>query len=152
MAELTKSVAESDADTIVFVGTSHRRLIELLDAETRVFRFPTVTAMKDVNPNISLRLDTNIVEVEEGDGYILTETYAVKGQVKKSNIFGTWSESGGLSVENPNVCERRRDFGGVNLRDAIMPYAKLTKLYLDTNENIIGTGGVYQVRRMTQLI
>ena len=145
---LVKAVSESDADMVVFVGTSHKKLIELLDAETTVFRFPTVTIMKDVNPNVSLRLDTNIVEVEEGDGYILTETYAVKGQVKNRNVFGTWSESGGLSVESPNVCERRQDLGGVQLRDAIMSYAKLTKLHFDTNENIIGTGGVYQVRRI----
>ena len=145
---LIRAVTESDADMVVFVGTSHKKLIELLDAETTVFRFPTVTIMKDVNPNVSLRLDTNIVEVEEGDGYILTETYAVKGQVKNRNVFGTWSESGGLSVESPNVCERRQDLGGVQLRDAIMSYAKLTKLHFDTNENIIGTGGVYQVRRI----
>ena len=73
------------------------------------------------------------------------------GNAKNRNVFGTWSESGGLSVESPNVCERRKDLGDVQLRDAIMPYAKLTKLYFDTNENIIGTGGVYQVIRIIQL-
>lgn len=146
MAELVEAVADSSADLVVFVGTSHTKLIELLDAETAVFRLPIVTIMKDVNPNVSLRLDTNIVEVEENDGHhLLRETYAVKGQVKNRIIFGTWSDSGGLTIENQNVCERRQDLGGVQLRDAIMPYAKLTKLYFDNNENLINTGGVYQV-------
>ena len=148
MNMLVKAVAESDADMLVFVGQSHKKLIELLDAETTVFRFPRVTIVKDVNPNISLRLDTNLVEIEERDMYLLRESYAVKKQFKSRNLFGTWSQSGGLSVEIPNVCERRGDLGGVNLRDAIMPYAKLTKLYFDANENVIGTGGVYQVRRI----
>ena len=152
MTELKTAVADSNVHMVVFVGSSHTKLIELLNAETAVFRFPIVTIMKDVNPNVSLHLDTNIVEVEEGDGYLLRETYAVKGLVKYRNAFGTWSERGGLFVENPNVCERRRDLGGVQLWDAIMPYAKLTKLYFDSNRNIIGTGGVYQVRTNTNLI
>ena len=115
MTILVKAVAESDANMVVFVGNSHNKLIQLLDTETTVFRFPKVTIMKDVKPNISLRLDTNIVEIEEGDGYLLRETYAIKGQFKRRNFFGTWSPSDGLSVEIPNVCERRENLGGVVL-------------------------------------
>ena len=147
LTALIKAVTESDADVIVFVGTNHLNLIRLLDIETNVFKYPKVTIMKDANPNVSLHLDTNIVEVEEGSGYlILKETYAVKGQVKHRVLLGNWSESGGLHVESLNVCERRKDLGGVNLRDALMPYAKLTKLYFDNDGNIIATGGVYQAR------
>ena len=145
MTVLIKVVTESDADVIVFVGTNHLNLIKSLDSKTTVFKYPRVTIMKDVKPNVSLHLDTNIVEVEEGNGYLLLrETYAVKGQVKHRVLFGNWSESGGLLVDSPNVCERRQDLGGVNLRDSIMPYAKLTKLFFDNEGKIIATGGVYQ--------
>ena len=43
MTILVKAVAESDANMVVFVGNSHNKLIQLLDTETTVFRFPKVT-------------------------------------------------------------------------------------------------------------
>ena len=147
MTEIINVVKGSSADIIVFAGAHPTRLIKLLDQETPVFRLPQVTIMNIPNPNVRLRLDTSIVQIEENgasDAYLLTESYSVKNGSAKINVYGYWSKNEGLSVKDPNLNERRRNLGGIQLRDAIMPYAKLTKIYLDSDGNIKSTGGVYQ--------
>ena len=136
---------------IVFFGTEHNKLIQMLDMESNIFRLPipmaAIMGSDNVITNVSLRLDTNIVTIEESggsDNYNLRETYSIKKGSKISNIFGTWSKSGGLSVNTTNVYERRKNLGGVELRDAILPYTKITQPIMDNNGNVIDSGGVFQ--------
>ena len=95
----------------------------------------------------ALRLDTNIVSVEQNGGpddYLLKDIYSIKKGPQMRKEFGTWSKEAGLSVKVLNVYERRQNLGGIQLRDAILPYAKITKPNFDKNDNVIGSGGVFQ--------
>ena len=143
-------VKSSEADMIVFLGTKHARLIQMLDKESSVFRLPmaAIMANEDVAAsNVSLHLDTSIVTIEESggsDNYILREIYSILKGPKITSIFGNWSKNGGLSVNTANVYERRKNLGGIELRDAILPYTKITKLITDNNGNVVDSGGVFQ--------
>ena len=148
MTEILDNVKKSNVDLIVFLGTNHTRLIKILDRETALFRLPLVTIMVNgASVNVNLRLDTNIVSFEQSGGpdkYLLTETYSIKNGPKLSQVIGTWSRSNGLAVSILNVYERRQNLGGIQLRDAILPYAKITKPHFDSNYKVTGSGGVFQ--------
>ena len=149
MDSIISGVKYSDADIIIFLGTNHTKLIQKLDLETNVFRLPMAAIMTydDAAVNISLHLDTNIVSVEESnysDNYILREMYSIKKGPRISNIYGNWSEDDGLSVSMANVHERRKNLGGIELRDAILPYTKITQPITDQNGNVVDSKGVFQ--------
>lgn len=148
MTEVVDRVKKSDTDLVVILGTKHARLINMLDRETAVFRLPLVTIMiSDISDSIDLRLDTNILIIEQSDnsdGYQLKEIYAIKKGKKIKRVIGSWSRSSGLSMEVLNVYERRQNLGGIQLRDAILPYAKISKPYFDQDNHVIRTGGVFQ--------
>ena len=143
-----RSVKDSNQDLVVFLGTNHTNLITTLDKETYVFRLPLVTIiMGDITDMINLRLDTNIVSIEhnsETNGYLLKDIYSIKKGPKVSKEFGTWSIDAGLTVKTLNVHERRQNLGGIQLRDALLPYAKITKPTFDQNDQVIESGGVFQ--------
>ena len=143
-----KNVTNSNTDLIVFLGNNHSKLIDTLDKKTAVFRPPLVTIMMgDNTESVDLRLDTNIVSIEqngESDNYLLKDIYSIKKGPKLSREFGTWSRDAGLSVKMLNVYERRQNLGGIQLRDAILPYAKITKPKFDKNNKVIESGGVFQ--------
>ena len=149
MDNIISVVNYSDADIIVFLGTNHTKLIQKLDMETNVFRLPMAAIMTsdDAATNISLHLDTNIVSVEESndsDIYILREMYSIKKGPRISSIYGNWSEVDGLSVSMVNVHERRKNLGGIELRDAILAYTKIIKPITDQNGNVVDSEGVFQ--------
>ena len=144
---LISGVKSFDAGVIVFLGAEHTKLIQMLDMESNIFRLPKVAIMANVTANVSLRLDTNIVTVEDSgdpDQYILKEIYSIKKGPQISNIFGTWSKNGGLTVSTANVHERRKNLGGIELRDAILPYTKITQPIKDNNGNVVDSGGAFQ--------
>ena len=148
MTEVADNVKKSNAEVVVFVGTNHGKLIDTLDRDTAVFRLPLVTiTMGDISDSIDLRLDTNILIIEQNDNsddYQLKEVYSIKNGPKIKRVIGTWSPRAGLSVQTLNVYERRQNLGGIQLRDALLPYAKITKPYYDQYENVIRTGGAFQ--------
>ena len=147
---LISGVKSSEADIIVFLGTQHARLIQMLDKESNLFRLPmaAIMANEDVaTSNVSLHLDTSIVTIDQSSGsdnYILREVYSIMKGQKIINIFGNWSKNGGLLVNTANVFERRKNLGGIELRDAILPYSKLTKPIMDNNDNVVDSRGVFQ--------
>ena len=148
MSDIVKNIKNSNMDLVVFLSTNHSKLIDMLDKETTVFRLPLITIMMgDNTESVDLRLDTNIVSIEQDpgpDNYLLRDIYSIKKGPKMSRKFGTWSRDAGLSVKILNVYERRQNLGGIQLRDAILPYAKITKPNFDKNDNVIGSGGVFQ--------
>ena len=148
MTEVADNVKKSNAEVVVFVGTNHGKLIDTLDRDTAVFRLPLVTiTMGDISDSIDLRLDTNILIIEQNDNsddYQLKEVYSIKNGPKIKRVIGTWLPRAGLSVQTLNVYERRQNLGGIQLRDALLPYAKITKPYYDQYENVIRTGGAFQ--------
>ena len=148
MSDIVKNVKDSNTDLIIFLSTNHTNLIETLDKETAVFRPPLVTIMMgDNTDSVDLRLDTNIVSIEHNGGpnkYLLKDIYSIKKGPELSREFGTWSRDAGLSVKMLNVYERRQNLGGIQLRDGILPYAKITKPNFDKNNKVIESGGVFQ--------
>ena len=148
MTEVADNVKKSNAEVVVFVGTNHGKLIDTLDRHTAVFRLPLVTiTMDDISDSIDLRLDTNILIIEQNDNsddYQLKEVYSIKNGPKIKRVIGTWLPRAGLSVQTLNVYERRQNLGGIQLRDALLPYAKITKPYYDQYKNVIRTGGAFQ--------
>ena len=103
MTEVVDRVKKSDTDLVVILGTKHARLINMLDRETAVFRLPLVTIMiSDISDSIDLRLDTNILIIEQSDNsdaYELEEIYSIKKGKKIKRVIGSWSRSSGLSME-----------------------------------------------------
>ena len=55
-----------DIDLAVFLGTNHIKLIDMLNNKTNVFKLPYTTLIpKSEMGNIDLRLDTNVVAIDE---------------------------------------------------------------------------------------
>ena len=55
-----------DIDLAVFLGTNHTKLIKILNNKTNIFKLPYTTLItKSETGNIDLRLDTNVVAIEE---------------------------------------------------------------------------------------
>ena len=155
MSDIVRNVKSSNQDVVVFMGSHYSKLIRALDNETDVFKLPLVTIMMSGNADhVDLRLDTNVVSIEENknpDDYILRDIYSIKRGPKLSKVFGTWSNGAGLSVKTSNIYERRQNLGGIKLRDAILPYAKITKPNYDQNDRVIDSGGVFQdIRKKLQ--
>ena len=55
-----------DIDLAVFLGTNHTKLMKMLNNKTQIFKLPYTTLIqKSEIGNIDLRLDTNVVAIEE---------------------------------------------------------------------------------------
>ena len=55
-----------DIDIAVFLGTNHIKLIKILNNQTNIFKLPYTTLItKSETGNIALRLDTNVVAIDE---------------------------------------------------------------------------------------
>ena len=148
MTEIVENIMNSNVELIVFMGNNHGKLIDILDRDTAVFRLPLVTIMMDdVSDRLDLRLDTNILIIDQNDNtdnYQVKEVYSVKKGPKITRVVGNWSMRARFSLENLNVYERRQNLGGIQLRDALLPYAKITKPYYDQDDYVIRSGGVFQ--------
>ena len=57
---------DMDIDLAVFLGTNHTKLMKMLNNKTQIFKLPYTTLIpKPEMGNIELRLDTNVVSIEE---------------------------------------------------------------------------------------
>ena len=149
MDHLINGVKYSEADLIVLLGSGHTALIQMLAMKSNVFRLPMTAVMtnEDGATNFPLHLDTNIVTIQENGGsenYVLREIYSIKRGPKITSVIGNWSKDGGLDLVSVNLHERRKNLGGTELRDAILPYTKITQPVTDNNNNLVDSGGVFQ--------
>ena len=56
----------ADIDLAIFLGTNHIKLQKLLNNKTNIFKLPYTTLMpKSEMGSIDLRLDTNVVTIDE---------------------------------------------------------------------------------------
>ena len=78
--------------------------------------------------------------------YLLEESYAIKGGPKITRIIGSWSYKTGLTIKTANLLERRKNLNGIELRDSVLPYAKISKPVYDDQGNVIKSGGIFQAR------
>ena len=57
---------DADMDLVVFLGSNHSKLIKMLSNKTNLFKLPYTAIMtKSEMRNVELRLDTNVVAVDE---------------------------------------------------------------------------------------
>ncbi len=97
--------------------------------------------------NIPLRLDTNIVIIEEATndgGFILSDIYAIKSGPPIKKQIGTWDHANRLKLAFPNVLERRTDLGGVTLKNTILPYSVACMVTYDDKGNVVNSTGFLQ--------
>ncbi len=97
--------------------------------------------------NLHLRLDTNVVIYEEtmnGDGFNLSDIYAIKSRPQIKEQIGTWHNSAGLKVPVPNVLERRTNLGGVTLKNTILPFSVACVVTYDNDGNVFNSTGFLQ--------
>ena len=57
---------DADIDLAVFLGTNHIKLMKMLNNKTNIFKIPYTTLISKAEMgNIDLRLDTNVVSIDE---------------------------------------------------------------------------------------
>ena len=77
--------------------------------------------------------------------YILEESYAIKKGPTINSAIGSWSNKTGLTIKTPELLERRGNLNGVEIRDSVLPYSKISQPQYDSEGNVNGTGGIFQV-------
>ena len=81
--------------------------------------------------------------------YLLGESYAIKRGPIINRTFGSWSHKTGLTIKTPNILERRKNLNGVEIRDSVLPYSKISQPKYDSEGNVISSGGIFQVYHPT---
>ena len=68
---------DADIDLAVFLGTNHIKLMKMLNNKTNIFKIPYTTLISKAEMgNIDLRLDTNVVSIDEfRDTYCQAEIF-----------------------------------------------------------------------------
>ncbi len=136
-------------DTLLFIGVKFDQLLEHIDKATDILHSGVVTLVdKNQAVNISLRLDTNILQYQRisNSEYSISEEYAIKhGVVNLTQTLGKWTPQNGLRLFlSPVRWVRRADLRGVRLQDTIMADKITCEIKYDEDGNIVRTGGLTQ--------
>jgi hypothetical protein len=100
---------------------------------------------------LNLQLDTNIifyVPLDTGD-YKFCEQYSIMNGPDITNEIGTWNKKTGLSLSTLNMWERRSDFHGIRLRNAVATWPHMTDLIYNDQKELVGSTGKFQERHST---
>ncbi len=100
---------------------------------------------KDLEMLEGLRLDSQVYsfEAQSAGGYVLWEHFAIKSGPIITQRLGTWNPIGGLNVPSLVIWERRKDLGGVQLRNALLPWRTFNQVEFDAKGNIVSSDGPY---------
>ena len=61
--------------------------------------------------------------------------FSYKGEHKHQNQLGNWSLERGLEIAQPNLYERRKDFGGISLTNLLIEAAPYFSLVHDDDDD-----------------
>ena len=145
--EMLRSLAELDG--ILFTGSGHRPLVQSMVNDLKLFNDGITGVLpqyENLGLNMNLTFSTRlfILDQEMSHATKVKEVYAVKGLHMTRNV-GSWSETDGLTIGQPNIWERRADLNGVTIRIASRNYSSVTARshlhYL--NNDITGGGGYF---------
>ena len=129
-------------DSILFVGNGHQHLILTLVNHMKSFNSGITGVLHESeysDVNLTLALNTRLFVLEEEDSLMrVEEVYAVKG-MPINKIVGSWNETAGLVIDEPNIWKRRTDLNGVTLRATSLNFSTLHYL----NNEVTGGGGFF---------
>ena len=137
---------QDEIDLLIFVGSDHAELLQLLDNYTDIFHSKVMSVM-EVHPTTKLnfRLDTNIAFCKnERDSLAIFDIYAIKRNPTITQKYGRWNISSGLQIDAPMVWERRSNLMNTELIDTILPYAIVTRFGQSNEGDIMNKSGIFQ--------
>ncbi len=153
--ELAANLIERSATVpllYLFVGSDHESLFSLLSADGGNF-FSSGSVTVTPRPaadriRLSARLDSRVFYYTwEGDGFVVEEDYSisVKGGPVVTQHVGSWNATSGMvSMDEPNVWERRSDLGGITLNNTFLRFSPISMYVYDEEGKIVGRRGMYQ--------
>ena len=120
----------SELDGILFTGSGHSTLVQSLVNDLKIFNFGITGVLPEseylgLNLNLTLNTRLFILEKEENLTTRVKEVYAVKGLHMTGNM-GSWNETDGLTISQPNIWERRNNLNGVTIRATSLNYSSGT--------------------------
>ena len=137
---------QADIEVLVFIGSDHADLLQLLVNRTAIFHSKVMSVMES-HPTVlfNLRLDTNVVFCKkEKNSLRLYESYAIKRGPTMTQDIGYWSAESGIQVDAPILWERRSNLMNTQLLDTILPYSIVTQFKHDEEGEIVEKTGIFQ--------
>ena len=137
---------DDETELIVFIGSDHGDLLQLLDDETDIFH-SGVKSIIQRHPAVqfNFRLDTNIIFCKnEGSSVELSESYAIKKGPVITQQIGNWTSSSGLRISSPVLWERRSNLLKTQLIDTILAYSIVTQFSHNQQGDIEEQKGIFQ--------
>ena len=125
---------EGYAAPLLFSDGNHSSLISSLNATFFVMGGPVFMGVQHSSDVAHLRLDNNIIFIDERQNEIkLLEKYMVGNDKLISSQVGSWSKRKGLNITAVAVFERRDNLHGITLRNGIMSWKPLIDYIKDDN-------------------
>ena len=125
---------EGYAAPLLFSDGNHSSLISSLNATFFVMGGPVFMGVQHSSNVAHLRLDNNIIFIEEREMEIeLLEKYMVGNDKLISSQVGSWSMGKSLNITAVSVFERRDNLHGITLRNGIMSWKPLIDYIKDDN-------------------
>ena len=83
---------------------------------------PSLIRWEDsIEQNLSLTLNSDVLFYSPNrNGFSLREFYTIKKESAMSREVGTWNLANGLVIPEPNIWERRANFGRVLMKIGVM--------------------------------
>ena len=137
---------QDETELLVFIGSDHSDLLQLLDDETEIFHSEVKSIMVvHSGVHFNLRLDTNIIFCKaEGTSNELSEQYAIKKGAVITQHIGSWTSSSGLQITSPVLWERRSDLKKTQLIDTILRFGVVTRFSQNEEGDITDKEGIFQ--------
>jgi hypothetical protein len=86
--------------------------------------------------NLTLRLDSLLFLYKADEmGFGVYEAYSIKNRPVKIQNFCRWEPGSGLSVPVPNLWDRRKDLGGIEIRNAVLDWHDLFNVGTDGSQS-----------------
>ncbi len=138
-------------DLIAFSSSTRNKFpLRNLSADSADFFSAKIPVVVDeaLKSEFHLRLDRNVLFYRrpEANGiFQVHEAYAIKGVPIPPHPIGYWTPKRGFIVtcQYMDILERRRDFGGIELKNAILDYSVITLLELDSKKRLVGMQGMF---------
>ena len=125
---------EGYAAPLLFSDGNHSSLISSLNATFFVMGGPVFMGVQHSSDVAHLRLDNNIIFIDERQNEIkLLEKYMVGNDKLISSQVGSWSIGKGLNITAASLFERRDNLHGITLRNGIMSWKPLIDYIKDDN-------------------
>lgn len=138
----------NEIDMLLFVNQEPILLMRQLSRKMPLLFSKVITMIPlpkgDRELGIPLRFDTLIYFYQDIEtGYLLYETYSIKGMNAVKPKIGSWTEATGISMSSSFIWNRRANFFGTELINGVLNgYQFLTAVEYDSDGNISKISGL----------